>query len=54
MRKCLTCDGNGELMVDGYVDPSEPHLRAPVDVEDCPDCGGTGEVEDDYEEQFND
>jgi len=53
MRKCLTCDGVGELYTLGTVDPSEPHLRAPVDVETCPDCGGTGEVENNYIEQYN-
>lgn len=42
---CPTCDGNGELLVDGVVDPSEPWLRAPVDTETCPDCNGTGKNE---------
>lgn len=53
MRKCKTCDGNGELLVDGMVDPREPHLRAAVDTETCPDCGGTGQVKNNYVEQYN-
>lgn len=52
MRKCKTCDGSGEYYVDGVVDPAEPHLRAPVDVATCPDCNGTGEVEELYEEKY--
>lgn len=53
MRKCRTCDGNGELTTMEAVSSSEPWLTAPVGVETCPDCGGTGEVEDDYEEEYN-
>jgi len=53
MRTCKTCDGHGEQLVPGIVDSREPHLVANVEVETCPDCQGTGEVENKYQEKFN-
>ena len=53
MRKCKTCDGYGELATDELDRDSGQFMRG-VGSETCPDCGGTGEVENSYKEQFND
>ena len=43
MEVCKTCGGSGEITTMETLDPSEPHIQAPVGTAPCPDCQNKGE-----------
>lgn len=46
MKKCPVCEGRGSLLHTHFSDPNDD-----PDVSDdpCEECGGSGEVDDDYD-----
>jgi DnaJ-class molecular chaperone len=41
MKSCERCQGNGEIVTDW-----ERYLESDEGTAECPDCDGTGEIED--------
>ncbi len=55
MTKCHTCAGDGEIEVcsscSNEVENCECETESPTENEECPDCEGDGEIDDDETEE---
>ncbi len=54
IKKCVMCNGTGKVATMGKVYPGEPQMADVDDLVDCLLCDGTGEVDDEGEEEDDD